>query len=70
MATDGGSDGASSAAVADTAGHEAIIRDFVDAVREGREPAVPAESGRLATELILRIYGSNLPGQTEQAVKQ
>ncbi|NBV23772.1 MAG: gfo/Idh/MocA family oxidoreductase [Proteobacteria bacterium] len=53
-------DGASSAAVTDTAGHEAIIRDFVDAIREGREPAVPAESGRLATELILKIYGNNL----------
>ncbi len=53
-------DGASSAAVADTAGHEAIIRDFVDAIRTGREPAVPAESGRLASELILMIYGNNL----------
>ncbi len=53
-------DGATSAAVADTAGHEAIIRDFVDAIRSGREPAVPAESGRLATELILQIYGNNL----------
>ncbi|MFM8471197.1 MAG: Gfo/Idh/MocA family protein [Limisphaerales bacterium] len=53
-------DGATSAAVADTAGHEAILRDFADAVRSGREPAVPAESGRLASELILQIYGNNL----------
>ena len=58
-------DGASSAAVADTAGHEAIIRDFVDAVRSGREPAVPAESGRLASELILMIYGNNLLSQPQ-----
>ncbi len=53
-------DGASTATVADTAGHEAIIRDFVDAVRTGRKPAVPPESGRLATELVLRIYENNL----------
>lgn len=56
-------DGASSAAVADTAGHEAILRDFAEAVRTGREPAVPAESGRLASELILQIYGNNLLNQ-------
>lgn len=53
-------DGAASAAVTDTAGHEAIIADFVEAVRMGREPAVPAESGRLATELALQIYANNL----------
>ena len=53
-------DGATSAAVADTAGHEAILQDFAEAVRTGREPAVPAESGRLASELILQIYGNNL----------
>jgi len=52
--------GASAAAVSDTAGHEAIIADFVKAVREGREPAVPADSARLATELVLRIYGSTV----------
>lgn len=46
----------STVAVTDTAGHEAIIADFVEAVREGREPAVPGESARMATELALRIY--------------
>lgn len=53
-------DGAASATVADTAGHEAILRDFIDAVRSGRKPAVPAESGRLATELVLAIYRDNV----------
>ena len=52
--------GSNSAAVADTAGHEAILADFVDAVRQGREPAVPASSGRLATELVLQIYQNNI----------
>lgn len=48
--------GSDSAAVTDTAGHEAILEDFVEAVRAGRPPAVPAASGRLATELVLQIY--------------
>ena len=52
--------GSSTAAVSDTSGHEAILRDFVDAIRSGREPAVPASSARLATELVLRIYESRV----------
>ncbi len=52
--------GASSAAVADTGGHEAIVRDFVQAVREDRDPMVPGEDARRATDLILRIYGNRL----------
>ncbi len=53
-------DGATSATVADTAGHEAILADFVDAVRNHRTPAIPPESGRLATELVLKIYANNV----------
>jgi len=53
-------DGAASATVSDTAGHEAVIRDFVDAARVGRKPAIPAESARLATELVLRIYNADV----------
>lgn len=52
--------GANSAAVEDTAGHEAILTDFADAVRNDRDPAVPASSGRLATDLILQIYDANV----------
>ncbi len=52
--------GANSAAVEDTAGHEAILRDFAEAARENREPAVPASSARLATDLILQIYKANV----------
>lgn len=51
--------GSDSAAVADTEGHEAVIRDFVGAVRAGTEPMVSAEAGRMSTELILRIYEAN-----------
>lgn len=52
--------GSDSAAVADTAGHEAILKDFAEAVSSGRPPAVPADSGRLATELALQIYESRI----------
>jgi UDP-N-acetyl-2-amino-2-deoxyglucuronate dehydrogenase len=48
---------ASSAAVADTARHEDILRDFEAAVSEGRPPLIDAYAARQTTELILRIYG-------------
>jgi len=52
--------GASSASVSDTSGHEAIITDFVNAVRERREPVVSGNAARLATELILKIYNNTI----------
>jgi len=52
--------GAQSASVADTSGHEAIISDFVQAVRENREPAVSGVSARKATELILKFYNNTI----------
>lgn len=53
----------SSVAVTDTFGHEAILKDFEQAVRENREPAVSGGSARLATELILRIYEADARDQ-------
>ena len=49
--------GAASAAVTDTALHEAIVDDFITAVNEDRDPFVTGESARLTTELILKVYG-------------
>ena len=57
--------GADSAAVDDTAGHEAILSDFAESVRENRAPAVPATSARLATDLILKIYEADLLRQSK-----
>jgi UDP-N-acetyl-2-amino-2-deoxyglucuronate dehydrogenase len=48
--------GAGGAAVSDTTGHEAIIADFIPAVRDHRPPAVSGEQARAATELVERIY--------------
>ena len=47
---------ASSHRVKHTAGHEAVIRDFVAAVREDREPEISGRRARLTTEIILDIY--------------
>ncbi|MFT5129981.1 MAG: UDP-N-acetyl-2-amino-2-deoxyglucuronate dehydrogenase [Rhodothermales bacterium] len=57
-------DAASSAAVDDTSGHEGVIRDFIDSIRQGREPASNSTSARIATELILSIYGANILGSS------
>jgi predicted dehydrogenase len=52
--------GAGSATISQTNGHEAIITDFIDAVKLNLKPAVSGEDARLATEIILNIYGSNI----------
>lgn len=39
-------------------GHADIIKDFMDALTEGREPAISGEEGRKALEIILGIYHS------------
>lgn len=52
--------GASSASVSDTSGHEAVIEDFVESVKEDREPFISGESAKKATELILTIYNNTL----------
>jgi len=51
---------ASSHKVKQTAGHEAIISDFVAAVREDRDPEISGRRARLTTEIILDIYRNKL----------
>lgn len=48
---------ANAAAVSDTSGHEAILKDFEEAWASGRTPLVPGTEAWLATDLVLRIYG-------------
>ncbi|UKM64736.1 Gfo/Idh/MocA family oxidoreductase [Flavobacteriaceae bacterium GSB9] len=48
--------GAATAAVADTANHETILNDFVNAIKTGEDCLVTGESARTATEMILEIY--------------
>jgi len=44
-------------------GHITLVRDFVDAIRNDREPMVTAESARKPVELILAIYESARTGR-------
>jgi UDP-N-acetyl-2-amino-2-deoxyglucuronate dehydrogenase len=43
--------------------HQLQLQDFVDAIREDREPAVTAEEGRKAVEIIMSIYESGRTGK-------
>ena len=43
-------------------GHAMIVQDFVDAIREGREPMVPPEEARKAVDIILAAYESAAEG--------
>ncbi|GHV80076.1 oxidoreductase [Spirochaetia bacterium] len=43
-------------------GHSALFKDFVDAIRQNREPLVSGEKGRKALEIILAIYKSQKTG--------
>lgn len=44
-------------------GHEALFRDFVEALDTGREPLVSGEKGKKALEIILAIYKSQKTGK-------
>ena len=55
--------GAGGAAVTDTSGHEAIVADFCEAVREGRDPAVSGEEARRTGLLIDTIYKAAAEGK-------
>lgn len=44
-------------------GHTPLYADVIDAIRTGREPAVTAEDGKRAMELVLAIYKSAAEGK-------
>ena len=47
---------ASSAAVSDFRGHQAVVEDFLEAIRDKRAPACDGSEGRRSIELIESIY--------------
>lgn len=49
---------AASVAVNDSSGHENIINDFMDAVKNNRKPAASGPEARVTTDIILAIYRS------------
>lgn len=44
-------------------GHSGQIRDFVEAIREGRAPAIPLSEARPAVEVVLAAYASARSGR-------
>jgi UDP-N-acetyl-2-amino-2-deoxyglucuronate dehydrogenase len=44
-------------------GHERQVQDFVNAIRESREPLVPAREARKAVDVILAAYASDERGE-------
>lgn len=44
-------------------GHDAVVQDFVDAVRTGTEPMVPGREARTAVDIILAAYESSERGE-------
>ncbi len=44
-------------------GHVPLYRDFYEAIDQDRDPAVPGEEGRKATDIVLAIYKSHLTGK-------
>lgn len=52
--------GAATHTVADTTNHETIIKDFIKAVKENKEPLINGEEGRITTEVVLEIYKNQI----------
>lgn len=48
---------------ADPANHEMQLRDFVDAIKQGRQPLVDGREGRKALEVVVGIYQSSRTGK-------
>lgn len=58
--------GASDPAAIGHHGHAMVFRDFLEAIRDGRPPAVDGHEGRRSVEIILGVYKS---AQTGKAVR-
>lgn len=52
--------GSASASVEDTTNHEYVIKDFISAVKENREPLINGEEAKIATEIIFEIYKNKI----------
>jgi len=48
----------------DSVGHTRQYRDLVAAIREGRPPAITAEDGRRAVQVVLAAHESGRTGRT------
>ena len=61
---------ASSAAVSDFRGHQAVIEDFLAAIRENRAPLCDGAEGRRSVALVEAIYrAAKIPGRAESVAR-
>ncbi len=56
--------GAGKATGIDTTGHRLLMKDFAEAIREGRDPAIPGHDARKSVDIILATYESSKKGGT------
>ncbi len=63
IASAAGASGSADPMAIGTQGHERVLSDFVQAVRDGREPTIDAASARLGIELTQAIYTSAREGR-------
>jgi len=63
VASTAGASGSADPMAIGTQGHERVLGDFVQAVRDGREPIIDAASARMSVELIQAVYTSARQGQ-------
>ena len=54
--------GAGKATGIDTTGHKILMKDFAEAIREGRDPAIPGHDARKSVDIILATYESSRQG--------
>lgn len=52
--------GSATATVEDTTNHEYVIKDFISAIKENREPLVDGTSAKVVTEIVLEIYNNKI----------
>ena len=48
------------AQVKDTTHHELLIKDFIEAIENDRDPLITGEAARNATEIVLEIYKNKI----------
>ncbi len=63
LGADGGPTAAGGAADFGHEGHQVLVQDLVDSVREGREVVIPVASVRHSLEIVLAMYQSAARGQ-------
>jgi predicted dehydrogenase len=55
--------------VADASAHQRIVEDFIDAIRNNREPVCDARAGRKSVAIVQAIYASSKDNGASYALR-